>query len=110
VFPIERAGRERTIADSNPLRRSRDLPGTQAVFTVKRLDAHPIQHRLHDSVRQSENRERGNDLTVITYGATVPRSLQAAQKIEREQNVSVELIDLRTLKPVRLGGDCYVCP
>jgi 2-oxoisovalerate dehydrogenase E1 component len=41
----------------------------------------------------------GNDLTVITYGATVPRALQAAQKIEREQNVSVELIDLRTLNP-----------
>ena len=43
--------------------------------------------------------KEGNDLTVITYGATVPRALQAAQKIEREQNVSVELIDLRTLNP-----------
>ncbi|HET9838827.1 MAG TPA: dehydrogenase E1 component subunit alpha/beta [Candidatus Angelobacter sp.] len=43
--------------------------------------------------------KEGRDLTVITYGATVPRALQAAQKIEREQNVSVELIDLRTLNP-----------
>src|SRR5689334_8232413 len=43
--------------------------------------------------------KEGSDLTVITYGATVPRALQAAQKIEREQNVSVELIDLRTLNP-----------
>jgi 2-oxoisovalerate dehydrogenase E1 component len=43
--------------------------------------------------------KEGNSLTVITYGATVPRALQAAQKIEREQNVSVELIDLRTLNP-----------
>ena len=41
----------------------------------------------------------GSDLTVITYGAVVPRALQAAQKIEREQGVSVELIDLRTLSP-----------
>ncbi len=41
----------------------------------------------------------GHDLTVITYGATVPRALQAAQRIEREQQVSVELIDLRTLNP-----------
>jgi 2-oxoisovalerate dehydrogenase E1 component len=41
----------------------------------------------------------GNDLTVVTYGATVPRAFQAAQKIEREHNVSVELIDLRTLNP-----------
>lgn len=41
----------------------------------------------------------GSDITVITYGATVPRSLQAAQRIERELDVSVELIDLRTLNP-----------
>jgi 2-oxoisovalerate dehydrogenase E1 component len=43
--------------------------------------------------------KEGNDLTVITYGATVPRALQAAQRIEREHNVGVELIDLRTLNP-----------
>jgi 2-oxoisovalerate dehydrogenase E1 component len=41
----------------------------------------------------------GSDLSVITYGAVVPRALQAAQKIERDHNVSVELIDLRTLNP-----------
>jgi 2-oxoisovalerate dehydrogenase E1 component len=41
----------------------------------------------------------GTDLTVITYGAVVPRALQAAQKIEREHQVSVELIDLRSLNP-----------
>jgi len=41
----------------------------------------------------------GTDLTVITYGAVVPRALQAAQKLEREQGVSVELIDLRSLNP-----------
>jgi 2-oxoisovalerate dehydrogenase E1 component len=41
----------------------------------------------------------GTDMTLITYGATVPRSLQAAQRIERELDISVELIDLRTLNP-----------
>jgi 2-oxoisovalerate dehydrogenase E1 component len=41
----------------------------------------------------------GTDLTVITYGAVVPRALQAAQKLEREHHVSVELIDLRCLSP-----------
>src|SRR5579871_738731 len=43
--------------------------------------------------------KEGKHLTVITYGAVVPRALQAAQKIEREQGVSVELIDLRCLSP-----------
>ncbi len=41
----------------------------------------------------------GTDLTVITYGAVVPRALQAAQKLEREHGVKVELIDLRSLNP-----------
>ncbi|HVR21840.1 MAG TPA: dehydrogenase E1 component subunit alpha/beta [Candidatus Polarisedimenticolia bacterium] len=41
----------------------------------------------------------GTDLTVVTYGAVVPRALQAAQKIEREHGVKVELIDLRSLNP-----------
>jgi 2-oxoisovalerate dehydrogenase E1 component len=41
----------------------------------------------------------GTDLTVITYGAVVPRAMQAAQKIEREHGVKVELIDLRCLNP-----------
>ena len=41
----------------------------------------------------------GTDLTVITYGAVVPRALQAAQKLEREHHISVELVDLRCLNP-----------
>jgi 2-oxoisovalerate dehydrogenase E1 component len=43
--------------------------------------------------------KEGTDLSVITYGAVVPRALQAAQKLEREQGISVELVDLRTLSP-----------
>ena len=43
--------------------------------------------------------QAGNHITVITYGAVVPRALQAAQRIERERQVSVELVDLRTLNP-----------
>jgi 2-oxoisovalerate dehydrogenase E1 component len=41
----------------------------------------------------------GKDLTVITYGAVVPRALEAARKMEREKGVDVELIDLRSLSP-----------
>ena len=41
----------------------------------------------------------GSDLTVITYGAVVPRALQAAQRLEREHGLKIELIDLRTLNP-----------
>ena len=41
----------------------------------------------------------GKDLTIVTYGALVPRALQAAIRIEREKGISVELIDLRSLSP-----------
>ncbi|MBB5345939.1 alpha-ketoacid dehydrogenase subunit alpha/beta [Tunturibacter empetritectus] len=41
----------------------------------------------------------GKDLTVLTYGAVVPRALQAAQKLNRDTGVDVELIDLRSLTP-----------
>ena len=41
----------------------------------------------------------GKDVTLVTYGALVPRGLQAAEKLHRETCVDVELIDLRTLTP-----------
>jgi 2-oxoisovalerate dehydrogenase E1 component len=41
----------------------------------------------------------GSDITVITYGATVYRSVVAAKKLEEEQRLSVEVIDLRSLNP-----------
>jgi 2-oxoisovalerate dehydrogenase E1 component len=41
----------------------------------------------------------GTDLTLISYGAVIPRALQAAQRAERELGLSVELLDLRTLSP-----------
>lgn len=42
---------------------------------------------------------RGTDVTVVAYGALVPRALQAAEQAKREQGIDVEVIDLRTLSP-----------
>ena len=41
----------------------------------------------------------GKDLTVVTYGAVIPRALQAAVRLHRDTGVDVELIDLRSLSP-----------
>jgi 2-oxoisovalerate dehydrogenase E1 component len=38
-------------------------------------------------------------MTLITYGAVVPRALQAAERAQREHGIDVELIDLRTIAP-----------
>jgi 2-oxoisovalerate dehydrogenase E1 component len=41
----------------------------------------------------------GTDLSIITYGALVQRSLVAAKQAEAQDGTSVEVIDLRTLAP-----------
>lgn len=40
----------------------------------------------------------GNDITIVTFGALVERSNQAAKRLE-QQGITVDLIDLRTLVP-----------
>ena len=42
----------------------------------------------------------GKDATVITYGAVVQRTVQAAKNLEDATGQSVEVIDLRSLNPV----------
>ena len=41
----------------------------------------------------------GQHMTLVTYGAVVPRALQAAERAQRESGIDVEILDLRTLNP-----------
>lgn len=42
----------------------------------------------------------GEDLTVITWGQTVPLVSKVVEQWEQEQPVSIEIIDLRTVSPI----------
>ena len=42
----------------------------------------------------------GRDVSIITYAATVWKALDAAEELEREDGLSVEVLDLRSLLPI----------
>jgi 2-oxoisovalerate dehydrogenase E1 component len=41
----------------------------------------------------------GKHITLVTYGAIVPRAIQAAEQASRKHGIDVEIVDLRTLNP-----------
>lgn len=47
-------------------------------------------------------RRAGNDITLVTYGGSLPKTLQAAERLAA-QNISAEVIDLRTLRPLDMA-------
>ena len=42
----------------------------------------------------------GNDLVIFAYGATVPLSVEAAEKLKTDKGISVRVVDLRSLYPL----------
>jgi pyruvate dehydrogenase E1 component beta subunit len=42
----------------------------------------------------------GTDLTIVTYGRSVHHSLAAAQVLEQEHQISAEVVDLRSIRPL----------
>ena len=44
-------------------------------------------------------RRPGDDLTIVTWGATVEKSLQAAARLAETEGLEVEVVDLRTIAP-----------
>jgi len=58
-----------------------------------REDAGPVE------ISHAAVRRHGDDLTLITYGGTLHKTLEAAERLAKE-NIDCEVIDLRTLRPL----------
>ena len=53
----------------------------------------------HCDIRTAAVRRAGRDLTMITYGGSLPKTLQAAAELAT-QDIDAEVIDLRVLRPL----------
>lgn len=51
-------------------------------------------------IGKARTAREGKDLSIITFGAQTLNALDAADKVEKEDGLSVEVIDLRTLAPL----------
>jgi len=51
-------------------------------------------------IGQAEVKREGRDLTVISYGLMLHTVLEAAEALADDEDISVEVVDLRTIKPL----------
>lgn len=60
----------------------------------------PDDEEILTPIGKAVVRREGQDLTIVTWSATVWKSLDAAQRIAQEDGASIEVLDLRTLLPM----------
>jgi pyruvate dehydrogenase E1 component beta subunit len=49
---------------------------------------------------KADVKREGTDLTIVSYGRAVIQSLAAANILQQEHNISVEVVDLRSIRPL----------
>jgi 2-oxoisovalerate dehydrogenase E1 component len=62
--------------------------------------ATPIPEDFEVPFGKARIRRKGSDISIITYGNTTYMCVEVADKIEKEMNVSIEVVDLRSLQPL----------
>ena len=49
-------------------------------------------------------KREGSDLTIVSYGRPVLQSLTAANLLQKEHNISAEIVDLRSIRPLDMDS------
>jgi pyruvate/2-oxoglutarate/acetoin dehydrogenase E1 component len=60
----------------------------------------PAGEEILTPIGQARVARQGKDVSIITWSAMLWKSLDAAERLEREDGLSVEVLDLRTLLPM----------
>jgi len=68
---------------------------------------HQIMYNMEEVINLPVNvdidhatvRRQGRDVTILTYGASLPKSMEAARTLA-EEGIEAEVVDLRTLRPL----------
>src|SRR3954469_19478234 len=82
------------IRDDNPVL----VLEAELLYSSKGM-VEPPDEDLLIPLGQAEVKREGSDVSIICYAQTVPLALSAAQQLE-EEDISAEIIDLRSIKPL----------
>ncbi len=75
------------------------------VLVFEHGSLYPREGELADNagpveIDRAAARRPGTDLTLIAYGGTLHKALDAAEQLSQESHIDAEVIDLRTLRPL----------
>jgi len=91
-----------TVADARGMLLAA-LADPDPVFLFEHATLYPVEDEIDErapvDMRSAAVRRAGTDLSVITYGGSLPKALQAAEQLAAE-GIAAEVVDLRVLRPV----------
>jgi pyruvate dehydrogenase E1 component beta subunit len=82
------------IRDDNPVL----VLEAELLYSSKGM-VEPPEQELLIPLGEAEIKREGSDVTIICYAQTVPLALAAAEQLEEEE-ISAEVLDLRSIKPL----------
>ena len=94
-----------TVYDAKGLLKSAIRDDNPVIYFEHKRLYRSIKDNLPDGdftvpIGVAELRQTGRDLSIITYGGTLGQCIDAAQIVGKEDGLSIEVLDLRTLLPL----------
>lgn len=94
-----------TVYDAKGLLKAAIRDGNPVLYFEHKRLYRSIKENLPDGdftvpIGVAEVRQTGNDLSIITYGGTLNQCLDAVRIVAKEDGLSVEVVDLRSLLPL----------